>query len=130
MNYLQLDIQRCTRVAVYGTLKRGHRNHYWLEGAPLLGHDRISAITLYDIGPYPGAKQAPSKGVVVEVYAINAEQLQRLDQLEDYFHQAPDKGVYNRIILTTQHGDAWCYLYNADVEENTQINSGEWQDTC
>lgn len=128
MGYLQLDIQRCPRVAVYGTLKQGQRNHHWLEGATLIGHDRLTAITLYDLGPYPGAKLSPSNGTVVEIYAVNAQQLKRLDQLEDYFHHAPGEGVYDRVVLATRHGEAWCYLFNADVAEQSKINSGEWQD--
>lgn len=126
MDYLQRDIQRCPRVAVYGTLKKGRRNHHWLEAATLIGHDRLDAITLYDLGPYPGAKLTPSSGAVVEIYAINAQQLKRLDELEDYFHDTPHEGVYDRAVLATQHGEAWCYLYNADIDDTKHISSEEW----
>lgn len=128
MHHLQLDIQRCPRVAVYGTLKKGQRNHHWLEGAIFIGHDRLGDISLYDLGAYPGAKLAPSKGTLVEIYAINAQQLKHLDQLEDYFHHAPNEGVYDRAVLATRHGEAWCYLFNANVEEQSKISSGDWQD--
>ncbi|MYL23944.1 gamma-glutamylcyclotransferase [Halomonas alkaliantarctica] len=127
MNPLHRDIARCSRVAVYGTLKRGFHNHYWLAGASLLGHDRLSSITLYDLGPYPGAKRERSNGAIVEVYAINAEQLALLDQLEGYFVDAPSDGLYDRTVLTTQHGEAWCYLYNAPVNEGWRLKQGEWK---
>ena len=126
MQHLHRSIQRCPRVAVYGTLKHGHRNHHWLNGADMLGQDRLTGITLYDLGPYPGAKLTPSTGVAVEVYAINAEQLARLDQLEGYFHHAPSQGLYNRTTLPTQYGDAWCYIYNPAVEQGSLMDSGEW----
>ncbi|NYS59329.1 gamma-glutamylcyclotransferase family protein [Vreelandella salicampi] len=126
MEHLQRDIKRCRRVAVYGTLKRGYRNHDWLEGATLLGQDRLSTITLYDLGHCPGAKREASNGAAIEVYAINPEQLALLDQLEDYIAHAPHTGVYDRAIFPTQYGDAWCYLYNADVEGDACIESGEW----
>ena len=126
MNYLDQAIQRCPRVAVYGTLKHGHRNHHWLGGADMLGQDCLTAITLYDLGPYPGAKLMPSTGVVVEVYAIDAERLARLDALEDYLHHSPTEGMYDRAVLATTHGDAWCYLYNPVVEEASLIRHGEW----
>ena len=126
MQHLHQAIQHCPRVAVYGTLKHGHRNHYWLNGANMLGQDRLTGITLYDLDPYPGAKLTPSTGVMVEVYAINAEQLARLDELEDYLHNSPDKGMYDRRVLATQYGDAWCYIYNPPVEATSQIKSGEW----
>ena len=126
MQHLHRSIQRCSRVAVYGTLKHGHRNHHWLNGADMLGQDRLTEITLYDLGPYPGAKLTSSTGVTVEVYAINAEQLARLDELEDYLHHSPAEGMYDRMVLATQYGDAWCYIYNPPVEATSQIKSGEW----
>ncbi len=123
---LQRDIQRCPRVAVYGTLKQGQHNHYWLEGAERIGRDRLTTLTLYDLGPYPGAKAESSAGAVVEIYAINAEQLALLDQLEGYFTHAPRQGLYNRAIFSTQHGKAWCYLYNAETNHEARIENGEW----
>ena len=126
MQHLHRSIQRCSRVAVYGTLKHGHRNHHWLNGADMLGQDRLTEITLYDLGPYPGAKLTSSTGVTVEVYAINAEKLAQLDELEDYLHHSPDKGMYDRTVLTTQYGDAWCYIYNPTVDQGSLMISGEW----
>ncbi|WFE71554.1 gamma-glutamylcyclotransferase [Halomonas sp. M1] len=126
MHHLHQAIQRCPRVAVYGTLKHGHRNHHWLNGAEMLGQDHLTEITLYDLGPYPGAQLTPSTGVVVEVYAINADQLARLDELEDYLHHSPAKGMYDRTVLTTQYGDAWCYIYNPTVDATSLIKSGKW----
>ncbi|WP_404474241.1 gamma-glutamylcyclotransferase [Vreelandella venusta] len=126
MQHLHQAIQRCPRVAVYGTLKHGHRNHHWLNGADMLGQDRLTQITLYDLGLYPGAKLMPSTGVVVEIYAINAELLARLDELEDYLHHSPAKGMYDRTLLVTQYGDAWCYIYNPAVEAAPVIRCGEW----
>ena len=126
MQHLHRSIQRCSRVAVYGTLKHGHRNHHWLNGADMLGQDRLTEITLYDLCPYPGAKLTSSTGVTVEVYAINAEKLAQLDELEDYLHHSPDKGMYDRTVLTTQYGDAWCYIYNPTVDQGSLMISGEW----
>ena len=126
MAQLTQDILECHRVAVYGTLKQGHRNHHWLEGARLLGQDRLTTLTLYDLGPYPGAKAVPSNGAVVEVYTINAEQLAMLDQLEGYAAAAPSEGLYNRAIFLTRHGEAWCYLYNPEIHKGMKIESGEW----
>ncbi|MFO7910250.1 MAG: gamma-glutamylcyclotransferase family protein [Halomonas sp.] len=126
MAHLTHDILECPRVAVYGTLKQGHRNHHWMENAYLLGQDRLTTLSLYDLGPYPGAKALPSQGVSVEVYVINAEQLAFLDQLEGYAAAAPSEGLYNRAIFPTRHGKAWCYLYNREVNERMKIETGEW----
>lgn len=71
------------KVAVYGTLKRGRNNSHLLRQAEFLGTDRLAALTLYDLGPYPGALLKPSEGVSVEVYAVNDPMLEALDVLED-----------------------------------------------
>ncbi|WP_075878614.1 gamma-glutamylcyclotransferase family protein [Vreelandella massiliensis] len=126
MDHLQRDIDRCPRVAVYGTLKQGCHNHHWLEGAILVGHDRLTSLTLYDLGPYPGAKVEASTGAVVEIYAINVEHLALLDQLEGYVTHAPCEGLYDRAVFPTQHGEAWCYLYNAGTQGEMRIEDGEW----
>ncbi|UYO73964.1 gamma-glutamylcyclotransferase [Halomonas qinghailakensis] len=77
---------------------------------------------LYDLGPYPGAKAEKLAGAVVEIYAINAKQLALLDQLEGYLPHAPGQELYNRAIFNTQHGKAWCYIYNSEVDEKTQLD--------
>lgn len=63
MDHLQHDIQRCPRVAVYGTLKQGCHNHYWLEGATLLGSDRLTAFTLFAYSLYSN-----HKGLVEDIH--------------------------------------------------------------
>lgn len=126
MNYLQRDIMQCPRVAVYGTLKRGYPNHHWLHDATLLGQDHLIDITLYNLDAYPGAKLETSSGCIVEIYAISANQLARLDTLEGYMPMAPKVGLYDRMVLSTRYGDAWCYLYNAKVAPEARLTSGEW----
>lgn len=114
------------RVAVYGTLKQGFNNGHWLNGATLLGSDVTSALTLYDIGPYPGAKWQRSKGIMIEVYEISIDQLAQLDRLEDYRVNAPTTGEYDRQQITTCFGLAWVYLYNPSVAGKTAIYEGGW----
>lgn len=64
-------ITRTPLVAVYGTLKRGLRNHHWLDDADFLGSDRLADVTLYDLGPFPGAKLEPSRGVEIDTPAAD-----------------------------------------------------------
>jgi len=115
-----------TRVAVYGTLKTDQSNHHILADSQLVGRCQLSQITLYDIGPYPGAKLRPSDGVDVEVYDVNAQTFARLDELEDYEAQAPACGLYDRLQLETEFGAAWVYLYNPDVSGHPEIRRGGW----
>lgn len=120
-------IQRTPLVAVYGTLKRGLRNHHWLEGADFLGTDRLTTATLYDLGPYPGAKPEPSRGIEVEVFRVDARLLAGLDRLEDYRVRSPRHGDFDRAVHTTAFGPAWLYLYNHAVDGCPMIREGGWR---
>ncbi|MEQ6918207.1 gamma-glutamylcyclotransferase family protein [Halomonas aquatica] len=121
-----LAVIRTPLVAVYGTLKRGLRNHHWLEGADFLGEDCLTSATLYDLGPYPAAKPEPSRGIDVEVFRVDARLLTGLDRLEDYRVRKPKDGDYDRLITTTTFGPAWLYLYNRQVAGYPVIREGSW----
>ncbi len=114
------------RIAVYGTLKRGYRNHRLLMSAECLGRDHLRDIVLYDLGPCPGALLRPSGGVLVEVYDVDAATFQRVDALEGYNPRAPEKGDYTRRRLDTRFGPAWVYLYNGRVRGCRRISRGAW----
>jgi gamma-glutamylcyclotransferase (GGCT)/AIG2-like uncharacterized protein YtfP len=116
-----------TLVAVYGTLKRGLSNHYLIQDALYLGSDSLRAITLYDLGPYPGAKSEVSDGINIEVFAVTDAQLQALDELEEYNSEAPEQGMYNRLAFETRFGTAWVYLYNRPVDGLAALRRGSWQ---
>lgn len=116
-----------TRVAVYGTLKRGLSNHYLLQDARYMGRDCLTAITLYDLGPYPGAKIQTSEGIIIEVFEVTQMQLAALDALEEYNTHAPEQGMYNRVQLKTRYGSAWVYIYNLEVEGLPAQRRGSWQ---
>ncbi len=121
-----LAVRRTALVAVYGTLKRGLRNHHWLDGAEFVGTDILTSVTLYDIGPYPGARAEPSRGVEIEVFRVDAAGLKRLDYLEDYRVRRPKFGTYDRAVHDTAFGPAWVYLYNRDVTGCPVIRQGGW----
>lgn len=79
-------------VFVYGTLKRGERNHYFLAAAEYLGPAFTEPhYRLIDCGPYPAmldetqtaALEAEPLVVAGEVYRIDAATLAELDRLED-----------------------------------------------
>lgn len=116
-----------TLVAVYGTLKRGLSNDHYLQAATYLGSDTLTAISLYDLGSYPGAKAEPSAGIEVEIFSVTAQQLQALDCLEEYDPEAPDRGLYDRRLFSTCFGAAWVYLYNPPVPGLLPIQTGGWQ---
>lgn len=114
-------------LAVYGTLKSGLGNHGLLEQARLVGTDTLRQICLYDIGPYPGARLEASAGIEVEVYAITAIELARLDLLEEYDPTDPEHSLFTRELVETRFGATWVYLYRGDVDGKPSLDRGAWQ---
>lgn len=117
---------RLNRVGVYGTLKKGHSNHHVLSNAQFVGRCKLDQITLYDIGPFPGAKLRPSDGVEVEIYDVTNKVFAQLDQLEGYNWKARKAGEYDRLQLETPFGPAWIYIYNRGVFGLREIRRGGW----
>jgi gamma-glutamylcyclotransferase (GGCT)/AIG2-like uncharacterized protein YtfP len=84
-------------VFVYGTLKRGEKNHHWLEGASWQGEAELSGVLLHDLGPFPMA--VIGKGTAIgEVYGVEEHGLARLDELEGY------PRLYDRQMLSLNDG--------------------------
>ena len=82
------------RVFVYGTLKRGFRNHRFLEKSGFVGEARTAAPYRMLDGRFPvlrdsGPDRRPVSG---EVYEIDAPTLIALDDLESV-----STGMYDRI---------------------------------
>jgi gamma-glutamylaminecyclotransferase len=72
-------------IFVYGTLKRGCRNHAYLGGQGFVGEARTApGFRLFDLGEYPGMVPHPDDrdGVIGEVWSVDAAALARLDVLE------------------------------------------------
>jgi gamma-glutamylcyclotransferase (GGCT)/AIG2-like uncharacterized protein YtfP len=83
-----------TLIFVYGTLKRGCSNHYYLAGQTFVGPARTRpGYRLYDHGGYPGlvAKPDDREGVAGEVWAVDEEALRQLDHFEGV-----NEGLYRR----------------------------------
>lgn len=115
------------KLVVYGTLMKGKSNHHHLKGARFLGHDTLKTITLYDIGPYPGAKFEASGGIEVEVYRLNESLLKLIDDFEEVDRETPHLGLYGRRVCDTCYGPAWVYIFNQSVEGLESIRSGAWE---
>jgi gamma-glutamylcyclotransferase (GGCT)/AIG2-like uncharacterized protein YtfP len=72
-----------TILFVYGTLKRGQRNHRLMREARFLG-ETVTApqYTLLDLGPFPGMITGGTTAVHGELYEVGPELLARLDRHE------------------------------------------------
>lgn len=112
---------------VYGTLKRGCRNHHHLADQHFIGVARTApGYRLCDLGGYPSiaTNRDDREGVVGEVWSVDAEALKRLDDFEGVH-----EGLYRREPLpllapfATQKVDA--YVSVLPVTGRPDIGS-EW----
>ena len=116
-------------VFVYGTLKRGGRNHSYLAGQQFIGEARTAnGYTLYSLGDYPGMVHSTEAGddVVGELWDVTAACLARLDRLEGLA-----EGLYARaaISLLPPFADQMVetYLYSRSLAGRPAIGS-LWQE--
>ncbi len=83
-----------THLFVYGTLKRGCKNHRHLAGQTYVGEARtVPGYRLHHLGDYPGMIADPSDtaGVTGELWTVDAAALLHLDDFEG-IHE----GLYTR----------------------------------
>ena len=71
-----------TRLFVYGTLKRGCKNHHLMAAGTYVGDARTTpGYRMHDLGDFPGMvpDAADTTGVTGEVWTVSASALARLD---------------------------------------------------
>jgi gamma-glutamylcyclotransferase (GGCT)/AIG2-like uncharacterized protein YtfP len=120
-------------VFVYGSLKRGQSNHHLLATARFEGEAQAPGLSLHDLGPFPMAiAAAPSETgsatdpetvpVSGELFAVEAETLERLDRLEGV------PRLYQRQRLVLLDGRlAWVYLGQPhQVRHGPRLAAGCW----
>jgi len=126
-----------TPVFVYGTLRQNQSNHSYMVGTKLISPSAYLYGELWDTGHgYPAlVLSGHSKAKVYgELYLVNTEQLQTLDELEDYYGPDGDN-EYDRVMQTVYTLDqsedrsysAYVYIYTHPPENGVLINSGDWK---
>ncbi|CAD7076623.1 unnamed protein product [Hermetia illucens] len=110
---------RLLRVFVYGTLKRGEPNHYWLTDAGK-GFSRLVSIgktqkkyplvigTRYNI-PFLLDKEGTGHNVEGEIYEIDDKMLSSLDDLEEYPNYY-DREIQDIVAENGSTTQCWIYL--------------------
>jgi gamma-glutamylaminecyclotransferase len=101
-----------TTIFVYGTLKRGCRNHSAIQSGAFLGEARTEpGYGLVDCGSYPGLVRAEGcAGVAGELYLVDEELLAALDRFEN----APNE--FERAAIRLSDGrEAQAYFYRGET---------------
>jgi gamma-glutamylcyclotransferase (GGCT)/AIG2-like uncharacterized protein YtfP len=123
-------------IAVYGTLRRGRRNHFLLNGAAFIGTGfvagslfEVPGAPFRDYG-YPALVEGDGR-VAVEVYRLASRgMLEALDALERYDPSDEASSQYLRrmvAVFDCSVTRAWAYVYHGPREElGDPIPTGEW----
>jgi gamma-glutamylcyclotransferase (GGCT)/AIG2-like uncharacterized protein YtfP len=115
-----VTIPQTHRVFVYGTLRRGHRNHFLLETSSFTGEAAtLRPYWMITTGAFPVVLDAvpadfglPPLAIAGEIYHVDDATLEQLDRLED-------KGrAYDRKVTDVYEGghkvQAYIYIGVAD----------------
>lgn len=119
-----------TPLFVYGTLLRGLSRAQMLRGSGFLG-PALAPGQLFDLGTYPALCPGPGQ-VVGELYAVDANTLQRIDRVEGFDPRHPEASLYHRVVLPVRpffgemHAAA-TYLYPHDPRPALRIGHGDYR---
>ena len=98
-------------VFVYGTLMKNKRNHHYLNNATFISSSFIEGYFMFDLGSYPGiAKSKYNSKVYGEVYKVDKQTMNRLDELEEvgYLYNKEEVEV---ILNNGETVNAFVYIY-------------------
>ena len=112
------------RLFVYGLLLQGEREHFLLEGAPLLGEARtVPEHTLVDLDFYPVLLVGGQVAVIGEVYGVSPHLRFKLD----VHHQCP--ALFRRVTLRLEDGSlAETYVMDDEkVRGKRRLRGGSWR---
>lgn len=119
------EADELTLVFVYGTLMMGEPNNHLLDdSAFLMGDETYPDYTMLDLGYFPGVVTGGTTTIKGEVYQVDADTLERLDQLESH------PIFYRRTNIMLKSGrDASIYLLQKKYQDALYpcIPTGNWR---
>lgn len=113
-----------TRVFVYGTLRRGERNHRLVARSVFVGDALTKPVfTLYDLGYCPALVAGGHQAITGEIYEVDEATLAELDRLEGHprvYQRSPIHLADDALVLA--------YLMPLSrVDGCAPIESGDWR---
>lgn len=118
------------KVLVYGTLRSGESNHHILEGSELLGTTIVNGYGMVSLGHFPAAFKMKGYSLVGEVYEVEDFVLDDMDDLEGYNRISPESGMYDRVLVDTEFGETFMYVYNGDIEAHAEDLIHDWKEVA
>ena len=117
-------------VFVYGTLRKEQTNAHFMQGAKCIADRAWTYGKLFDTNEgYPAMICSNKDKVYGEVYEVNDDVLQKLDELEEYTGNA-ESDLYDRITETIYLDDreirAFAYIAQDKEMLRKVIISGDW----
>lgn len=109
------------RLFVYGSLRRGERNHAFLQGARYLGRATTQPrYTLRHSGMTPGLAANGEQAVTGELYELDAVHLARLDRLGGALY------VRGAVDLADGSSAEAYFMPESHVRCYPEVASGDW----
>lgn len=120
---------------VYGTLRRGGRNHHLLEGADYKKEAQIAGYMMWSFGSFPGVVSAsPNQVIRAELYHVDEGLLARIDRLEDFYGPDDPRNIYERVsVRDSENRTGFLYIFVQDrlqqppfKQSKRLIPGGDW----
>lgn len=121
-------MENAVKIAVYGTLKQGHHNHHYIDGAKFLGDCITEAeYTMHSMGGFPAIRKDGNTSITLEVYEVSDPvMLKDIYGLEGYTGQRDnDLNWYDTTLVNTPYGEAEMFYFKNEVNRPV-IASGVW----
>ncbi len=125
------------KLFVYGSLRSGFKHpayEYVSRYFTLIGDAKVKG-KLYDMGSYPAAIPTEENNFIIgELYQLKNEKefnwaFEQLDDYEGVHPENHEQSLYIRqkvtVFINEETATAWMYWYNATIEDQPVIASGD-----
>lgn len=122
---MEIVLETEVPVFVYGTLKKGFRNHgFMAKMGRFLGKAVLNGYEMYRVSDYPGIVPGRKGKINGEVYSVKTEFLKDLDEFEGVAEYLRTKA--NVRLEDKKHVPVYTYAWVRGVAGKEKIAGGKW----